>query len=157
VNLFLVRHAAAVPRGRLRHDAARPLTDEGRQRFTRVVAGLERLGVRFAAVRHSPWTRARETAELLAPICDGELREDALLAGAPSEELLRSLRSDRLALVGHAPWLPELLAWLVAGATDLGDRFAMKKGAVAWLEGRPRPGQMTLTALLPPRVSRRAR
>jgi len=157
MQLFLIRHAAAVPRGRLRNDAARPLTDEGRERFVRVVKGLERLGLRFSLVRHSPWKRARETAELLAPLCDGELREDPRLADEPSEELIKSLRGDRVALVGHEPWLGELLARLVTGDADLGGHFELKKGALAWLEGRPRPGEMTLRALLPPSVSRRAR
>jgi phosphohistidine phosphatase len=156
MKLFVVRHAVAVPKGAKVEDQARPLTDEGRRRFERVVEGLGRVGLRFTTVRHSPWTRAVQTAELLVPLCDGKLVPDPLLAQAPGDELLASLTGDRVAAVGHDPWLSELVAWLVAGSADLAARFELKKGALAWLEGTPRPGKMALRALVPPRFSRRA-
>ena len=36
----------------------------------------------------------------------------------------------------------------------LAERFLFKKGGVAWLEGRPRPGEVVLRAFLPPKVFR---
>ena len=60
---------------------------------------------------------------------------------------------ETVAVVGHEPWLSELIAWLVVGEPADGDaRFRMKKGGVAQLRGTPRPGRMQLRALLPPKL-----
>ena len=66
-----------------------------------------------------------------------------------------------MALVGHEPYLSELLGWLLFGdfvgdsaREALAERFLFKKGGVAWLEGRPRPGEVALRAFLPPKVFR---
>ena len=72
MELYLVRHAAAVDRAEASSDEARTLTARGSERFARVVRGLDRIGVRLDVVRHSPWTRAVETADLLMPLCRGE-------------------------------------------------------------------------------------
>jgi phosphohistidine phosphatase len=162
IDLYLIRHAAAVPAaappetGRAISDEARPLTDEGRARFARVVRGLDRIRVRFDLLRHSPWTRAVETADLLVPLCRGETVADPLLCRPPDRALVASLRgSARVGLVGHQPWLGELLALLVIGSARRADAFDWRKGGVAWLTGEPRAGAMQLRAFLPPRIARR--
>ncbi len=152
MRLTLIRHAIAEEGA---DDAARPLSPEGRKRFAREVEGLEALGVRLGRVLHSPKLRALETAELLAGLAPGGLEVSALLAHAPSQALLDALGGDDLALVGHEPHLSTLLAWLVSGDRTLGAHVELKKGAVAVLEGEPRPGGMELVALLPPKVLRR--
>src|SRR5262249_43271587 len=63
----------------------------------------------------------------------------------------------RVALVGHQPWLGELLTWLLTGDQADGSEFAFKRGGVAWLAGRPKPGRMALRPFLPPRVVRQLR
>lgn len=156
MQLFLVRHAIAVPSAEGVPDAGRPLTDEGRKRFTRAVRGLDRIGIRLDRVLHSPWTRAVETAELLDRILDGEFEVEPALARDPDADLpARLARGERVAAVGHEPWMSELLALLVTGDTGHADRFRFKKGQVAWLEGEPRIRGMQLVASLPPRVLRR--
>lgn len=152
MRLTLIRHAIAEEGP---DDAARPLSKEGRQRFRREVEALEALGVRFSRVLHSPKRRAVETAELLALLSDDGLEVSPLLAHAPSDALLELLQGEDLALVGHEPHLSTLLALLVSGDRTLGARVELKKGAVAMLEGEPRPGGMELLALLPPKVLRR--
>jgi phosphohistidine phosphatase len=156
VELFLIRHAIAVPAAEDRPDAERPLTDEGRKRFARQVRGLERIGVRLDRVLHSPWTRAVETAELLHRLLDGESAVEPGLAREPDAELAALLaRGERVAAVGHEPWMSELLALLVTGNKTHAERFRFKKGQVAWLEGEPKGRGMQLVASLPPRVLRR--
>lgn len=82
------------------------------------------------------------------------------LAMPPGERLLEELaksETGRAALVGHEPWLSELIALLVVGDRGDGDaRFELKKGAVAHLVGSPRPGGMRLVALMPPKLLRLA-
>lgn len=134
-------------------DAARPLTDEGRRRFARVAEQLAHAGVVFDRIYHSPKLRAVQTADLLCPLLAGEFEVTPLLAAPPDIELLRTLRGERIALVGHEPWLSELCAYLMLGE-HRGEMFVFKKGGVAHLEGLPSPGGMRLLALLPPRLLR---
>lgn len=156
MELFLVRHAIAVPATEDRPDAERPLTDEGTKRFRQVVRGLDRLGVRLDRVLHSPWTRAVETADLLSRILDGESAVEVGLAREPDSELVARLAGgERVAAVGHEPWMSELLALLVTGNKAHAPRFAFKKGQVAWLAGEAKPRGMALVASLPPRILRR--
>jgi phosphohistidine phosphatase len=156
VELFLIRHAIAAPVTEGGSDAERPLTDEGRKRFARQVRGLERIGVRLDRVLHSPWTRAVQTAELLHRILDGESAVEPGLAREPDAELAALLaRGERVAAVGHEPWMSELLALLVTGNKTHAERFRFKKGQVAWLEGEAKGRGMQLVASLPPRVLRR--
>lgn len=145
MELYLIRHAHALPG---EPDEERPLSEKGRRAFARVVRGLGALGVRLDRVYTSPWRRAKETADLLRPLA-GAVEETPLLAAFPSSALLEALKGKRVALVGHEPWLSALAAWLVLGA-PLEGRLRMKKGGVALLRGRPRPGGMVLLGLYPP-------
>jgi phosphohistidine phosphatase len=152
MEIWLIRHATAVARDPSREDAARPLTPKGRKRWARAVKGLGSLGVSLDALYHSPWLRAVETADALMPLLEGERVALPELATAPSERLLERLSGDPLAVVGHDPWISELLAWLVVGSRDHGRGFVLKKGGVARLDGDLRAGGMTLRALFPPQV-----
>ena len=160
MNLFVIRHAIAEDRSHGTHDAERALTPRGRERFELAVRGMQRLGLEFDEVLHSPWRRARETAELLARVCSGEVRESEGLAAPPSPDLLAQLNDHpadgSLALVGHEPWVSELVAWLVTAEPERGVDYAMKKGAVAWLAGAPVPGGMALGGYFAPKTLRRA-
>ena len=150
MDLFLVRHAIAEERRLGLCDADRALTDRGRARFEAVVESLERAGFRFDRVYHSPWLRAAQTAELLAPINDGPLVATDGLADRPVPEFFASLEGERVACVGHEPWMSDALSLLTTG-DPLGSWLRFKKGGVAWLRGVPRQGSMELRALLPPR------
>jgi phosphohistidine phosphatase len=156
MQLFVIRHAAAVPRDPRTPDAARALTPEGRKKWRRAVRGLEKLGVTFDRVYHSPWLRAVETAEDLVDLVEGDTVVTKGLARAPAPALLAELEGDRVAVVGHQPWLGELVGLLAFEDPGKGARLELKKGAVVLLEGQPRPGGMTIHALLPPRVLRAA-
>jgi phosphohistidine phosphatase len=154
MQLFVIRHGTAVPRGPGIRDASRPLTRQGRQRWLRAVRGLERLGLKFDRLYHSPWLRAVETAEPLAALVSGESIVSRALARRPTPALLAQLEGERVAVVGHQPWLGELVGILVFGDAGAGARFDLKKGSVVWLEGTPRAGGMALRGVLPPRMLR---
>ncbi len=107
---------------------------------------------------HSPWKRAVQTAELLEVITKHQ-RESTLLAQPPSDALLEeiaALKVDRVALVGHEPWMGELLSLLLLGDVAKGPRFPFKKGGVAIAEGEPAPGGCDLIAMWTPRSLRAA-
>jgi phosphohistidine phosphatase len=164
VDLYLIRHAIAVDRedwGADRPDADRPLTPEGIARFDAAVSGLERLGVRFDRMLHSPWRRAAETARRLRPLLDGPCDATALLCTPADAVTVRALLAElaganRIACVGHEPYLSELAHGLLPhgpGAPQLA--FRWKKGGVACLEAdAPALGGFRLRAFLPPSMLR---
>jgi len=155
VDLFVIRHAIAVPRGGGQPDGERPLTLRGRDRFALEVLGLDFLGLHFETVYHSPLRRTAETAALLLPVTRGEIQPSDTLARAPDEEVLALPRgAASVALVGHEPWCGELVAWLAVGDRERGGAFPFKKGGVVWLRGAVAPGCMELRAALPPKVLR---
>ena len=159
MQLFVIRHAIAEDALPEQDDASRELTDDGIRKLRQVVKGLRALDISFDRVLTSPKIRAIQTAERLAPITDGELIVTELLNQGPHAELLAMIaeRNEDTAVVGHEPWLGELVAWLAFGDTRHGEAIQLKKAGVVWLDGSAVPGGMTLRALLPPRVIRSAR
>ncbi len=169
MEIFLVRHATAVTRASDALDHARPLSQKGRRRFEREVAGLDLLGVQLDHIYHSPWIRAVQTGELLEPLLDRNPDPDPdeggvspgrtpleALAATPGDGLLGAVRGQRVALVGHEPWMGELMALLLLGDAASGALFPFRKGAIAHLRGVPTPGGTELLAFYPPRVLRAA-
>jgi phosphohistidine phosphatase len=144
MHLFVIRHAEAVPRSEDVSDALRPLTDHGRRQWRRAVRGLVRLGVYFDRLYHSPWLRAVETADGLVDLVQTESVVTQLLTRRPNRGLMQSLEGERVALVGHQPWLTQLAGLAAFGRPAEGARIDLKKGGVLWLEGEARPGYMVL-------------
>jgi|RhiMethySRZTD1v2_1073278.scaffolds.fasta_scaffold967472_2 phosphohistidine phosphatase len=160
MELFLFRHAEAEPRSAELPDERRSLTVKGRERFARAAHGLQRLEVELDRIYHSPWLRAIESAELLTLLLDGETVVTPLLAQPPTRELLDLFEGERVAVVGHEPWLSDLLGWLVFGVRMIDSEARTQtldfgKGGLAWVGGKPEPGAMSLRAFLPPRALRR--
>jgi phosphohistidine phosphatase len=160
MELVVIRHAIAVERSPEMVDAERPLTERGRRRFKLVVGGLGALDLRIDRILSSPWRRAAETADLALPLlrAGGSASVCAHLTQAPRSELLSAIAEaavPRGAVIGHEPWLGELIALLTTGEPRHGETIPLKKGGVAILEGAATPGGMSLGALLPPKVLRR--
>ena len=118
-ELYLLRHAKAVPQGDNMRDADRPLEERGRAAARAVAKYLEREKIAPELVLCSPSARTRET---LALISEGfasppavEYETNLYLAGA--ERLLERLRElpdsiERAMLIGHNPGLQGLAQWL---------------------------------------------
>jgi phosphohistidine phosphatase len=159
MQLYVIRHAIAEDAQVGMADADRALTHEGAKRMKRVVKGMRRADIAFDCLVSSPWTRAKETAAMLEPLCDAEPVFTDLLVQSPRAELLALIaeRGEDTAVVGHEPWLGELVAWLAFGDTRHGDALVLKKGGVVWLEGTAVPGGMGVRALLPPTFLRALR
>ena len=159
MQLYVIRHGIAEDAAPGQDDAERALTDAGKQKLRREVKGLRELGWTFERVLTSPWLRATETAKLLAPLAEAEPTETELLAAPPSRELMTLIAEtqvEHVAVVGHEPWLGELVQWLALGDPHR-DAIVLKKGGIAWLSGTPLPGAMKVRALLPPKLIRALR
>ena len=158
--LLIIRHAIAVPRGTPGvPDEDRPLTPEGEQKFREAARGLARLVDRPDALLTSPWLRAKQTATIAAAawgrlepkgtiaLASGSFEEQAaVLDGYPD--------TATVAVVGHEPWVSELLARLLGSRRE--DRLTFKKGGAALVEvhGRLAEGGQ-LAWFLPPKVLRK--
>ena len=144
-ELWLLRHADAVAHGSRVDDAARELTERGREQSVVAGAALRALQVEFAAVYTSPKLRADETARLAcealgiaAPIVHEPLREGFTAADALA--LARQVDGERLLVVGHNPDFAQVV-YDVSGA-----RVAFKKAGIAAVDLSDR---LLLTLLRP--------
>ena len=136
-NIIIWRHAEAHPAevSMSTDDMARSLTPKGKQQAKRMADWLDkRLPNDFLLVT-SPALRAYQTAQALK----NNIRvEESLKPTANLQQVLEALHklsdlqpsSKNLLLVGHQPWLWQLIAHLTG--FSVGD-INIKKGAVWWL------------------------
>jgi len=160
MQLLIIRHAIAVPRGTPgTPDEERPLTPEGEVKFREAAKGLAGLVGRPDALLTSPWLRAKQTAAIAAAAWGHvEPVETAALAGGSFAEQAAVLdhypEDATVVIVGHEPWLSELLSRLLGTRHE--DRLEFKKGGAALLDV---PGRLAeggrLVWFLPPKVLRK--
>jgi phosphohistidine phosphatase len=154
MQLFVIRHGIAEDAAVGQDDPSRELTGEGRKKMKRIAKGMHALDLSFGRILTSPWGRAAQTAALLARRSKLDPIATDLLCQSPRAELLALIAgsSEPTAVVGHQPWLGELIAWLAFGDTRHGEQLELKKGALVWLEGATIPGGMVIRAALPPKL-----
>jgi len=137
--LYIARHAWAGENGdpRWPDDSLRELTPEGIERYARVVKALVDRGFNPERIATSPFTRCRQTADIIAKYVEGKPKIDELDALQPGSDLEPILEWSRaqsgadICWVGHSPDVEYLTAILV-GDTAAHIRFA--KGAVAAID-----------------------
>lgn len=137
MELYLIRHGIAEEHQPNLKDEARKLTKEGRQKTEKVAQRLVNLGLHFDLILTSPFTRAKQTAEILiAAGLSSQLEESTHLTfeGNIQNWLTEWFEpknfppQTRLALVGHEPCLSswaEILLW-----GDCQERFVLKKAGM---------------------------
>lgn len=139
MKVLLIRHAAAVPRGRsARRDHERPLTSRGRRKFRAAARGLARIAEHPDVLLTSPLVRARATAEIAAGAFKGLApRIEPALAQERAEAVVAALRKHprdaTIAIVGHEPTLSRVLAHFL-GVRHGDDRLGFKKGGAALVD-----------------------
>jgi phosphohistidine phosphatase len=134
--LFVLRHGLA-EEAAAGGDAARHLTDVGRERLQKAAEGMLALGIELDTILTSPLARAAETAEIVAgayqnrptprvlkELSTGIAPADAITALA----LARSVRDESVMIVGHEPQLSALISLLLTGQPD-GMHLRLRKGA----------------------------
>jgi phosphohistidine phosphatase len=163
MRLVIIRHAIAGDRDAFaesgRPDAERPVTAEGRKKMRANARGLRAIVPELEILATSPYTRARETAEIVADVYDGLAVTEvpALAHGGSRDGLLEWLsarQAEHVALVGHEPDLGGLIGWLVTGG---GPPFVtLRKGGACLLvcEGPLGPGLAELSWVLTPKLLR---
>jgi phosphohistidine phosphatase len=167
MNLFILRHGLAVEPGTagFAKDSDRPLTAKGERKLWKIADAMEDLEISFDCILSSPYLRARQTAEIVAEALDLKKKLEfceALTPGGNPTRLLEAINArkpapENLLLVGHEPYLSELISLLLSGSSDI--PITMKKaglcklaieslrfGQCATLEWLLTPKQMCLMA-----------
>lgn len=156
MKLLFLRHAIAEDATPGMRDGDRALTEEGRVQVPLVANALQLLGTVPDIVLSSPLARAKETAELLAPLlgCRVEFVDEFRPGNGSLEDLQRVLRrytANTIMIVGHEPDLASLVARL-ANADERG--ILIKKAGLVRvdIDGRVQEGRGHLVWLLTPKV-----
>jgi phosphohistidine phosphatase len=135
MQLYFLRHGLADwPDWDAAQDHLRPLTKEGLKKTKAEAKALARLGLRFDAILSSPYTRALQTADIVAGLLGQDVIEENRLAPGFNLERLREIvtrfpTADALLVVGHEPAFSSTITALIGGG-----RIALKKGGLARVE-----------------------
>jgi phosphohistidine phosphatase len=117
VQIFLIRHAAAVDETLELRDPYRHLTLHGREQARRLGDRLRWHDCLPTVIWTSPLTRAVQTAELLASAMESALSVECLAADGSPREAAAAVRAQApgaaVMLVGHEPSLSAIGALLV--------------------------------------------
>jgi phosphohistidine phosphatase len=165
VKLLIVRHGPAGKRedweAEGRDDHLRPLTAKGEKEVRRAAPGLVRLAPELDLLASSPWTRAAQTAAIVAEEYGTGFEEvEQLTSDHRPEDLMPWLQQQQqrgtVGLVGHEPHLGLLVGYLLTGKAA--SFVNLKKGGACLLEtdGPPAPGTAVLQWLVTSRELRRA-
>src|SRR6266446_4046189 len=113
MDLYILRHGIAVEPGipGYDRDAERPLTPKGERKLWRITEAMSALELSFSLILSSPYTRARQTAEIVGEAFNARKKlqfSDTLTPSGSAKklvELLNSLKppAESVLLVGHEP------------------------------------------------------
>ena len=121
VIVMLMRHGNAAPPHRSINDYKRELTNEGRQEVECVSKCIERPSIIYS----SPYTRARQTAEILSKRFGVRMEiQDLLKPDIFNINTLFEIAKPGALLVGHNPSLESVLL-------ELGIRVSLSTASVA--------------------------
>lgn len=145
MNLILWRHAEAEILRPGQDDLERELTSKGRRQARRIAEWLEERLPETTRILVSPAARTQQTVEPLGR------RFKTVAALAPersADELLTAAgwpgSAETVLVVGHQPTLGIVAARLLCGSDQA---WAIKKGAVWWIERRERDGFVDVTLI----------
>jgi phosphohistidine phosphatase len=146
-QVLLWRHAQA-------HDGSpdfqRSLTDVGLAQAATVGQWIASHGPDNLQVLSSPAVRAQQTASALIRVAALRIQTESALAPDRTWMQVRDLLEQRLGaepllLVGHQPWVGQVVAWLMTGQPQL---WSVKKAALWWLVKRDRDTAWALRTVL---------
>jgi phosphohistidine phosphatase len=134
--IYIARHAWAGDRGdpRWPDDSLRELTPDGIARYAKIVKALAERGFEPECIATSPYTRCRQTADIIAKHLPGKptiMELDALEPGSDIAELLAWTSQQNghdVCWVGHSPDVENLAADLISRS---GANIRFAKGAIA--------------------------
>jgi phosphohistidine phosphatase len=122
VELYLIRHADAVPVGErgVTTDEDRPLSEKGEAQAEAAAKALAQRGITLDVIYASPFVRARQTAEIMVRVwARPELILETCNELAPDvkprklSKFLLKAAGEKIGLVGHMPDLGNFAGWML--------------------------------------------
>jgi phosphohistidine phosphatase len=139
--LYILRHAIAEERDENTYpdDSLRPLSAKGKKKMARIAEHLKDMGVQIDLILSSPYVRAHDTARIVLEAFDLKKKQlafsDHLTPSGFAKDLIAEINEkypfDNLMLVGHEPYLSDLIAVLVSGDPSMS--ITVKKGGLCRL------------------------
>jgi len=155
MNIYLIRHGKAEPASPLKKDRDRELTDEGTKIVKVSVEMWKDIINNFDAIATSPYKRAVQTAKIIANTFnfqDEILKDSSLMPGSDLKSiinLVKTLKVENIALIGHQPDLGYHISKLVCGA-EINLKLSPASITRIFFEGSPKVGTGILELLLQP-------
>jgi phosphohistidine phosphatase len=153
MHILLLRHGDASTHSRY-DDSERPLTDTGIRQAASVGTFLQRINVRIDVALTSPLKRAQETASIVLSHVKNQQFEisELLMNGTDPQRLfehLQKIKAPTVLLVGHEPYLSEIVSLLIGGNRNI--EIEMKKCSLALVDASIpiHPGSGLLKFLIP--------
>ncbi len=161
MQIYLLRHAIAVPRGSISFpNDDRPLTEEGIKKMAKAAKGAALILPAIDIILASPLKRAYETAVIMAKAIGAEHRLEIckyLLPNSSMKNVMSYLAKYKdlqsILIVGHGPDIGFIASALLGSS---GDIIEFKKGALCCIETETIPSRKHGKLLwhLPPRFLR---
>lgn len=138
MDLFILRHGEAGQRVSAgRGDFQRPLTAAGQKEVSEIATSLKDLGIKLDIVISSPLKRAHQTASIVAKTfkIEKKIQDWAELSPEGNRlELYNKLsqlkQQSSILVVGHEPYLSEMISEIIFGGNK-GGRIFLKKAGLA--------------------------
>lgn len=143
MQLILIRHAIAQDRAEFSQktkleDSLRPLTLKGRKKMQKIAMQLRDWIQDVDLIVSSPYTRAKQTADIVSQIfMDKKIVEASeLVPQSPPNMFLKWLKAHgknnrKIIIVGHEPQLSAFASYLMTGKEE--SIFVLKKSGIACL------------------------
>jgi phosphohistidine phosphatase len=139
MQLFILRHAAAIPRGTGGYpNDDRPLTEEGIAKFTKCAKAINILTGTFDIIISSPLVRALHTAKILAEhtsFIKEIIVTEHLLPGTPQRIFFKYLKqfnkTEKICITGHEPYLGFLASKFIGQDESV---IELKKGGICRID-----------------------
>lgn len=134
MEIYILRHGIAAEKGTpgYKKDSDRPLTKDGEEKMHQIAQAMLGMGLKFDLILSSPYTRAGQTAQIVAEILGGEVTfTEALVPDANPLDLIHEINDEKphtVLLVGHEPDLSRLISVLISGTSDAA--IELKKGGL---------------------------
>lgn len=140
MKIYLVRHAAAVPRSTENYeDSSRELTKKGKQSAKMLAKFIASYEGKIDLMITSDLVRARQTADAIEKKASIQRRMESANLSPEAEPSVflnlvkwEKLKVKSIVIVGHEPFLGRLASLLVSGRD--GDFFKLKKSGWIQLE-----------------------
>ena len=141
MKLYILRHAIAEDRDENLYpdDSLRHLTEKGEKKMVKIAEHLKNMDIQLDVILTSPYVRAFETAKIVAKTFGIKKNQlvlsDHLIPSGFAKDLIAEINEnfqvENLMLVGHEPYLSDLVAMLMAGDPSIS--ITMKKGGLCCL------------------------